>query len=338
MCALGALAPLLVRALGARLFSPSVGRVAAWLTAVHPLLVFFSGYLLTEAMFTDALLVGLLASVAWVSRPSPRAAFVAGLAWGVAALTRPTALPMPVLVALWAWLPLGLQLRSRARLAQLALLLVGTLAVVGPWTLRNARELGALIPVTTGGGRSLLDANNAVVWDDPARRGGASAVLTTEPWATRFRGLSEVELDRAAGAEARAFLRERAAQWPAMALAKLGRLWRLGASTPTTGSWGGGLAARLQALDPLQWWSLLFLPLAAVGAGLALRGPRRLHQSLPLLVVAAFSLGTTVYWGALRLRVPLEPLLALFAAHALHEGWRRLRARRAGLSLVPPAA
>ena len=80
------------------MFGPSVGTTAGWLAVAHPLLVFFSGYLLTETTFCAMLLVALLATAEWLKTPRRARALGAGLLWGLAALTRPTALPLPVLV------------------------------------------------------------------------------------------------------------------------------------------------------------------------------------------------------------------------------------------------
>ena len=337
MCFFGALVPPLLRQLGRSMFGPAVGNWAGWLAAVHPLMVFFSGYVMTESLFSVTLLLALLASVAWIKQPRAGRAFWSGVLWGAASLTRPTALPLALVVALWAWGPLGLLLASGERRRQLALLLLGGALCVAPWTLRNAASLHAFVPLTTGGGRSLLDANNPVVWDDDARRGGAIAVLTTEPWATRFRGLSEVEVDRRAGREAVAFLRARVRDWPRNAWAKFARFWRWTALAPSTGTWASGsagLAGRLQRLDPLLPWSILFFPLAAWGLARTLRGTRRHFQLLPLWIVAAATLGSIVYWGALRLRVPIEPLVTLYAAAGIADLVWRARVRRAGLALI----
>ena len=252
MCVFGALVPPLLRILGRAMFGPAVGSWAGWLAAVHPLLIFFSGYVMTESLFSVALLLALLASVAWIKQPRSGPAFWSGVLWGAASLTRPTALPLALIVAIWGWGPLGLALSTGERRRQVSMLLLGLVLSIAPWTIRNAASLHAFVPLTTGGGRSLLDSNNAVVWDDDAKRGGAIAVLSTEPWATRFRGLSEVELDRRAGREAVAFLRSRVADWPRNALAKFARFWRWTALTPSTGTWAsdaGSLASRLQRLD-----------------------------------------------------------------------------------------
>ncbi len=300
-CAIGALVPVLLASFARHTFGPGAGRFAGWIAAVNPLMVFFSGYLLTETTFSFVLLLALFATTEWVKTPRAGRALGAGVLWGVAALTRPTALPLPVLVALWAWVPVGLAAGGRERNRQLALLLLGVALAVGPWTLRNGAKLGAFVPVTTGGGRSLLDANNPIVWDDPAQRGGATSVYGLSPYAERFAGKSEVEIDRLSGALAKEFLLSRTAQWPQMAAAKLSRFWRLTGEGGGTGAWsaGGSLASRVRGIfDPLLVWSVLTLPLALWGTWSALRGPRGRFLSLPLWVIAAFTLGSVVYWGS----------------------------------------
>lgn len=337
-CVIGALVPVALVAFARSTFGSSAARIAGWLAVVHPMLVFFSGYLVTEPLFALSLVLALSASAAWVKTPRPGRAVWAGMLWGASILTRPNAMAMPFLVLAWAWAPLGLSLRGSHRLRQAAALMLGVVLVVGPWTLRNARELHAFVPVTTGGGRSLLDSNNALIWDDPATRGGAVTVYHLEPYASHFRGLNDVEADRLSGRMAVQFLLERRAQWPQMALAKLARFWRLtsegGKLTKQWKRTGTPLDALMSLLDPLTAWSVVVLPLALWGLAVTLRGPRRAFQSLPALVIAFFSLSAIVYWGSLRMRVPIEPLVALLAAVGADAILKARRVRRSGLALV----
>src|SRR5258706_2462363 len=55
-CVIGACVPLLLRAFGTSMFGGTVGRRAASVAAVHPLLVVFCGYLLTEPLFSGLML------------------------------------------------------------------------------------------------------------------------------------------------------------------------------------------------------------------------------------------------------------------------------------------
>lgn len=336
-CVIGATVPLLLRALVGGMAGSPAARIAGWLAVVHPLLVFFSGHLLTEATFSAALLVALVATIEWIKTPRPARAFGVGLLWGLAALTRPTALPLPFVVAAWAWFPLGLTLARGDRTRQLALLLLGCALTVAPWTMRNAARFGAFVPVTTGGGRSLLDANNALVWDDPALRGGATSVYNVEPYATELRGRSEVEQDAISARLAREFALSRQGEWPTVAAAKLARFWRLGAEAGTTGAWareGSPIGALLARFDPLLVWSLLTLPFAMLGVWWVLAGPKRVFQSLPLLIIVLATSGSMLYWGALRLRVPIEPLVLAYAGIGAAELMRRRRVRGSGLRVV----
>ena len=336
-CVIGAFVPLLLAGFGGAVFGGTVGRIAGWLAAFHPLLVFFCGYLLTETTFTAVLLVALAASAAWVKTPRPGRALGAGITWGIAALTRPTALLLPAVVAAWAWIPLGLTVHPRERLRQVALLLLGLELVVGPWTLRNALVLHAFVPVTTGGGRALLDSNNPEVWNDPLRRGGAISTSGVEPYASEARGRGEAEADAIARRRALRFLGSHVREWPAMAASKLGRFWRLTAEGGGTGAWqreGSPLAGLLRVVDPLLAWSLLTWPFAAWGIVRTLRGPRRFYQGLGLIVVLYFMTLAVVYWGALRMRVPVEPLLVLFAAVGFDDARRRVRMRARALRVI----
>ncbi|HTM58309.1 MAG TPA: glycosyltransferase family 39 protein [Candidatus Udaeobacter sp.] len=336
-CAIGALTPLLVQSLGAAMFSGGAGRLAGWLAAFDPLLIFFSGYLLTETTFCVALLAALVASAEWVKTPRPGRALGVGLLWGIASLTRPPALLLPFVVIGWALVPLGLTVQPRDRIRQVAMVALGLLIVVGPWTLRNAAALHAFVPVTTGAGRALLDSNNEQVWRDPARRGGASNASSLEPYASELRGRSETEVDRRARHHAFEFLGAHVRDWPMMALAKIGRLWRLNAEGGGTGSWqraGSPLERLRRVVDPLLLWSLITLPFAVWGLVRSLQGPRRWFQALPGLVVLYFTLGAVVFWGALRMRVPIQPLALLLTAVGVEDARRRWRARGHGLRLI----
>jgi len=140
---------------------------------------------------------------------------------------------------------------------------------------------------------------------------------------------------------AKAFLAAHRSEWPQMAAAKLARFWRLrsegGSLTQQWRRYGTPLDPLVGLLDPLTLWSIVVLPLAIAGVVLTLRGSKRLFQSLPLVTIVFVTASAVVYWGSLRMRVPIEPLVVLYAAVAADAAWKRWRVRRSGLSLVPPA-
>ncbi len=148
--ALAALVPLLVARLGAPLFGGVVGFVAGIVVAADPLLLSFGGSLYPETLLAAVMLWAMIVSIEWVRGPTGRRAFWTGIAWGVAALAHPAALPLPFVTLAWAWLPLGLLLDARTARRHMIYVLVGWGVVVAPWALRNVLVLGVLGPVTSG--------------------------------------------------------------------------------------------------------------------------------------------------------------------------------------------
>ena len=114
-------------------------------------------------------------------------ALAAGALGGAAALTRPAGLVVLPALALAA-LP---QARpGRARLAAAAVVLAGV-AVVSPWTARNAHVLHAFVPVSTEAGNTLAGTYNPVAARDPILPWGwqdprATGLYRAERTAHRF--------------------------------------------------------------------------------------------------------------------------------------------------------
>lgn len=144
-----------VYGIAARAGGRRAGRIAAFLCAVHPSLVAYSHYLYSETLF-----IAFLTGAVWLCfrswQPPRRAGLAgAGVLFGLAALTRSTALYfLPVWLGWVAWR------RGRPELSRVALLSLVAVAVVLPWTLRNAVVFGELMPIDGAVGRTLWWAYN----------------------------------------------------------------------------------------------------------------------------------------------------------------------------------
>jgi 4-amino-4-deoxy-L-arabinose transferase-like glycosyltransferase len=321
----GALLAVAVWVLGRRLWDEMTGRLAALAVAVYPLLIFFSGMLLSETLYALCLVIAAYPLMCWWRSGGAGQALLSGVALGVATLARPTAPAWAILLVLLAVL---LRLRPWPRLARetLALALGGALIVL-PWTVRNTVSLGEFVPLTTGGGCALYDGNNPYVIEKAELHGGALSLRSVEPYASEFRGLSEVEIDRLSLARAVDFWQQNPEKLPQMAVWKQARLWRATAQAGRTGWWMApeAVPARIATLaDPLLLSYGLALPFFLLGAFLALRRPREGGFVL-LVAIVAQALLATLYWGSLRFRVPVEPFILLLAAHGLMTLVRRLR-------------
>lgn len=150
---LGALLVPAVALLGRRTFGSDVGLAAAAATAVYPTLVWYSAHFWSEPLFLVLLWWGLERALA-ADEGRGGAAVASGVLLSLAALTRE--IPLYFVPILAAWM---LGRRDRASLVRALALVAATTAVVAPWTLRNWVRFGALVPVSTMGGRALWEGN-----------------------------------------------------------------------------------------------------------------------------------------------------------------------------------
>ena len=87
--------------------------------------------------------------------------------------------------------------------------------------------------------------------------------------------------------------------------------------------------------DPLRTAvALALLPLWLWGVARAIVGPRRWFQSLALVPIVCFAAQAVTLEAPLAARVPVEPLIGLFAALGFHDLSLRFRARAHGLEVI----
>lgn len=179
---------------GAAWLGPRVGLVAAALVAFDPMLIWFSVHFWSETLFLTLLWWAFERLLAADRQRRTGLAVVAGLLWGVAVLTRETALYLTPLVALWLAWP-----RSPGGVRRGAAFLIAAVATVAPWTVRNAIVFpGAFVPVSTAGGLNLWQGNAPisryevyVLYDQVqgrveqyryARQRGLELIWERQPW------------------------------------------------------------------------------------------------------------------------------------------------------------
>lgn len=289
---------------------PVLAPVLAGLAAAcDPFLIFFSGLLLTEALFAAVLVT------AWVfvqgsgRKPMPYAVGAAVFMWG-AVMLRPSAAALVLLT------PFVLAILGRFRREVLVrAVMIPLLVMVGlvPWAVRNYAVIGQWRWLTTRGGISLYDGLR------PGATGSSDLAHTKTM--EQARGLSELDWDD--------YFRSAAwdAAWrdPAGAIRLAGRKFlRTWSLTPNVESYRGGATARLSAA-----WMSVMLGLAVIGWWRCRR--RLIAWVLLLLPVAAFTFLHMIYVGSVRYRVPVMPfvvvLSAVGAATILAPSWMAKTAR-----------
>ena len=158
--ALGAAAIWLIGLIALRAAGPRSGVAAAVVAAIYPPLVWIPAYVFSETLYSLIALLAAHTLQTAVDRdrttPGDRAALTttvaAGALIGAAILIRPAMLFFVPLAVLW------LLMRRRALLA--AALTIACVAVVLPWSLRNAAVYGRFILVASEGGVTFWTGNH----------------------------------------------------------------------------------------------------------------------------------------------------------------------------------
>jgi len=291
-----------------RLVSCAAALVATALVALTPSLIVASGTLHVEPLATLAVLVVvyLATSVRWSTSGLPwRALSMTALAAGVGALVRPTSLAPLVGIAVALAIVRTPVRRLAAQLGWLALLAA---LMMGPWTVRNAVRLHALVPVSTGVADAMCMSRN------PDTNGRYLETSYCEP-SDRDVPLSRYEVLRYRHND-----RE---------------TWQLVEHHPTSevGQWfvrtfwafrsdhdlldaSLGHTTRRAVSDVADGFFLALLAAAAFGTRRFVRPVGARHVMILATIAVLLSVPAVLH-GEPRFKVPAEPLLAIIAAPAL---------------------
>ncbi len=297
--AIGGLTALLLTLLGSRLFGRRAGLAAGLLLAFSGPVAFVDVSLWEEVLLLPLLVLALLLLVRC---PSPLSAVLAGLLLGLASASRPTALLFALFAA--AVIPF-LRGWSRRGLSAVALLAAAGLVLV-PAVVASSRSAGRFVFVRSFGTINLWIGNDPAGGGvQNARPNGAWDRLAGEPYREGV----------APGGEERYFLRKtlaRAAADPAgLARVLLSKaVWLVQAEEPRDNQSYAFFCAHSLLLRLLPGFGLL-AALAAVGL---VRGFRESSvPALPVVFFLAGALPALVVLAGLRYRLPVVPLVALFA-------------------------
>jgi hypothetical protein len=304
-CLAGALLVPALGLLGRRAFGERAGLLAAGTAALYPELVWFASHFWAETVFTVLLWWAMERLVAADEEGSTEAALASGLLWGLAVLTRETALYFVPVAAGWlAW-------RRRGGARRAAWLLAAAALVVVPWTVRNWRVFDAFVPVSTSGALNLWQGNTRL----------SRQQVYEEYWAVRGR-IPKYELARRRAVEA---VLERQPLWILEKLRdEMPAFWAAHAQPVVHLERGAyGPVARPRAIAAVAVVLLPYL-LALV---LFVVGIARLpHGRAPLLVLAFLGFYVLIHvaaHGYPRYRLPAMPAVLLVGAH----GWVAARSR-----------
>ena len=307
--------------------------VAAWLAAVNPHYLVMSSLILSEAVFVPLMLASLLGmatlwsrsatGLALSTRPgegSPpvgsrgrvagwKADLVAlctGVSAGAAVLVRPSwVLFIPCMLGVWV---LASRQQSWGRGASLRgsiICMIGVVAIMSPWWVRNAQVYGRFVPTALWMGASLYDGLN------PRATGASEMSFLAEP---EIWPLDEQDQDAELTQRSFAFARENPGRTLSLAASKLGRYW---SPWPNAVGFRSAIVAIGSAVVELPIFGLM-----AMGLWACRRDPRAwVLLAGPLLYFCVLHMA---FASSMRYRIPAEiPGLGLAAI-----GWARISSNR----------
>lgn len=302
-----------------QLWGAFVAVVTGLLAAVFPPLVVTGMTLLSEPLFVVLVLTSVVGVLRWRETGKVPWLIVCGVAVGLACLTRSNG-GLVLLAMLLAARRDGTWRSLRSYRPSLVVLLCAA-AVITPWTVRNAIELDAFVPVTTQDGFTLAGTYNATSHADD----GIWRVATLDPaiarLAERSRGLGEVEMNARLRTAARRYAAEHPAYVAEVAVRNTLRLFNLGGTRFERAVAAGDHGLGRVWGDVLVIGIIPFLVLAAAGAftRAARRAPVWFWSIPVLLCFPVFILATN------RTRAPIDPFLLMLGALAVTAALRRAR-------------
>jgi 4-amino-4-deoxy-L-arabinose transferase-like glycosyltransferase len=326
---IGTIVVVMIGVLASQLWGRRVGAVALAIAAVHPTLMLVGTSLQLEPLLVALSLASLAAALQYRrSHRQARWLVVCGVLMGLATLTREIgwALLLPVAWLVWTADGDGWRDRRSWRLHLLAApagAVLLSLAVVAPWTIRNAVVLHAFVPVTTTPGIGLAGTYNQTSYSNksspalwiPAYQDPAIAkMILARPHPT------EVEADRDYRKAAIDFARHHITYVPKVLYWNTIRLFDLRGTGDAT-----YIARFIPYSRSLTEISVLtsYLVEALAVVALFLGATKRIPKAIWLFPALAF-LTVIVLSGNIRYRASLEPFSVLLASFTVARVVERL--------------
>ncbi len=287
-----------------RLTDERSASLAALFVIFDPFLIYYTNKQLSEVMFAFLIVLSF-----WCFYKSfePDRSFpwviYAAIAWALTSLCRPSVFIFIFLAPVSYFLFFGIR---KALLRSLVFVAV-SFAVLSVWGFRNKKVAGHFVLTATNGGWTFWEGLNPR-FDKEEDILAWQSLMAEELRGLQERGTSAIEVDRYYWNKSKSFVKDSPVAFMKLSVRKLIKFWRFYPYYPYSHS---------QRIVSALYFVPLFL-LAVVG--MALSVSKKL--CLPLLAfVFYFTAIHVLFWTQIRYRVPLHPILAVFAALGARRFW-----------------
>jgi tetratricopeptide (TPR) repeat protein len=324
---IGSASCVLIFLLGRKLFNRKTGVIAGFLACLYGVFIYFEGELLIPVLlvFLDLLLI---LSLLWAAKkPSYGRWALSGGLLGLSAVARPNILLAGVGFLLWIILHFRGKDKGRGKsFAYAGCFVLGAILIISPVTLRNYIKGNDLVLIASQGGMNFYIGNNP-------QSDGVSALLpgARTTWRGSFkdainiaeketnRSLKPSQVSRFWYMKGFKFLTEKPFSFLKLMLRKFVLFWN-------GNEWSNNrdfyfFARSAPLLRILTWRFIIYFPFGLI-APLAMIGiviAHRAKKDIFILEIFLFTymLSVILFFVTARYRVPLLPILILFAAYAL---------------------
>ena len=315
-CCFGAATIAAIGFLVRRVAGDTAGLVAAAIAAVYPVLIVTDGSLRGESLYGLLVAAILIAAYAAWDVPTGRRALVLGAVIGIAALARAEALTFLPLLAV----PVALR-AGASRLTRGALVCLGCILVLVPWTVRNFAAFGRPVLVSTNEASLVEGANCHASYYGRGTGTWAGSCFHEQPG----NQAKEAAAQRRRGYD---YATDHLGRLPAVVAVRVLRTW--GVYRPGL-QWREerffeGRDLRWQKAGTIAYFVLLAL---AIAGAVVLR-----RRGVPIFILVAPAVVVTVAsalgYGVIRFRMAAEIPIVVLAGVAVVAAVRSARVRRAG--------
>ncbi|MBN1594222.1 MAG: glycosyltransferase family 39 protein [Candidatus Coatesbacteria bacterium] len=314
-----------------RIFSERVALITLLLTAIHPALLYYTGVALTESIFIFFFLAFIDVIIRFRERPSLGLSAVAGAIWVLGLLTRSamtTVLPFAILFMLF-------PRRGSFKPVAVAVFLLSIAVCLVPWVIRNYQVFDKLV-IVPNKGWNLWERNNYrfnEAYQQETDEADAYAWILgrppfkiNKPETVEFPDIlpsdDEVTRNEKFYAQGKAFILANPGLYIRLCVVHLFEFFRV------LGRGHDSLVFTVARIFPYG----IALPFFLVGFLQAFRrsDPASRQKIVLISIMLAYIALHILVTAAPRYRLPIEPLMLMFATAAMLRIWQRVRGREKG--------
>ncbi len=327
--------PLLVFAIGRRVFGPKTGIIAAGITAIYSYFIYYSGTLMTEPFYITSILAALYLAILIGQRSFTRQdrkpqlnihviALYLGLALAMTVLLRQLFLLIIPFILIWV-----LWSGGRSRLVPVIIAGITVLLVILPYTLFNYARFNRFVLLNTNAGYALYMGNHPIYGTK------FIPILESEMYIRlippELRSLDEAALDQELLKRGIKFVTQDPVRYLLLSVSRI---------PPYFMFWPSRESGTISNISRVGSFGL-FLPFMLYGMGRALIEswkPFREMLSQPVFLLGVFmlvySLVHLLTWALIRYRLPVDGIAVIFAGYAFSDiyqkiiVWRRSAAKQ----------